>query len=141
MIVVDGKDLIVGRVATFVAKQALLGEEVKIINCEHMYVTGDRTFLTEEVHRRRVQGTWSKGPFFFRQPDRFVRRIVRGMIPYKTPRGNAAYKRVLCYIGSPDEFKNQKHVTVAAAHVKKVPNLKYMTVGELAKHMGAKIHL
>ena len=138
MIIVDGKDLIAGRVASFVAKQALNGETIKIINCDLMYITGDKTFLLAEVHRRRIQGTWSKGPFFFRRPDRFIRRIVRGMIPYKTPRGSAAYKRVLCYVGLPPELAQHKSITVDIANVKHIQNLKYVTVGELCKHMGAK---
>ena len=138
MIVIDGKDLIVGRVATFVAKQALLGETVKIINCEHMYFTGGKEFLIAETHRRRVQGTWEKGPFYFRRPDRLVRRVVRGMIPYKTARGSAAYKRVLCYIGMPEAYKTEKHIVIDKAHIKKVPNLRYTSVGELSKMMGAK---
>lgn len=138
MIIIDGKDLIVGRVASFAAKQALNGETIKIINCESMYLTGDKKYLLDEVHRRRVQGTWEKGPFYLRRPDRFVRRIVRGMIPYKTSRGNVAYKRVMCYIGSPKELEQHKSITVDNANIKHIKNLKYVTVGELCKHMGAK---
>ena len=138
MIIVDGKDLIVGRVATFVAKQALNGETVKIVNCDHMYLSGDKEFLLNEVHRRRIQGTWSKGPFFFRRPDRFVRRTVRGMLPHKTPRGTVAYKRIICYVGYPEELKQHKAITIDAANIKHIQNLKYLTVGELCKHMGAK---
>jgi large subunit ribosomal protein L13 len=138
MIIVDGKDLIVGRVASFVAKQALNGETVKIVNCDFMYLTGDKEFLLNEVHRRRDQGTWSKGPFYFRRPDRFVRRIVRGMVPHKTARGTAAYKRIMCYIGYPKELEQHKAITIDAANIKHIQNLKYLTVGELCKHMGAK---
>jgi len=138
MIVIDGKDLIVGRVATFVAKQALLGETVKIVNCELMYITGSREFLIEDTHRKRVQGTWSKGPFFFRRPDRFVRRVVRGMIPHKTPRGAAAYRRVMYYVGLPEAFKNEKMMIIDKANVKHIPNLKYVTVAELCRQMGSK---
>lgn len=139
MIIIDGKDLIVGRVATFVAKKALLGEEVKIINCEEMYITGDKPFLIKESFRRRVQGTWSKGPFYYRMPDRFVRRIIRGMLPHKTARGTEAYKRIMCYIGTPEELKGQKTTTVAVASISKVPNLKYMRIKDLSKHMGASL--
>ena len=138
MIVIDGKDLIVGRVASFVAKKALNGETVKIINCEQMYVTGSKAFLVEDSHRKRAQGTWSKGPHFFRRSDRYVRRVIRGMIPHKTSRGMAAFRRTMCYIGLPPEFKDQKAITIEAEHIRKIPNLKYITVGELSRHMGAK---
>jgi large subunit ribosomal protein L13 len=138
MIVINGKDLIVGRVATFAAKKALLGETVKIVNCESMYITGNKTYLVDDAHRKRVQGTWSKGPHFFRQPDKYVRRIIRGMIPYKTSRGMAAYRRILCYVGMPDEYKSQNPITIEEASINKVPSLKYLTVSEICKHMGAK---
>lgn len=138
MIVIDGKDLIVGRVATYAAKQALNGETIKIINCELMFITGNKEYLVRDTHRKRVQGTWSKGPNYFRQPDRFVRRIIRGMLPYKTNRGMTAYRRVLCYIGAPVELKTHKSITIEQASIKKVPSLKYLTVAELCKHMGAK---
>lgn len=139
MIIIDGKDLIVGRVATFAAKKALLGETIRIINCEKMVVTGNKAFLEKESHRRRMQGTWSKGPFYYRMPDRYVRRIIRGMLPHKTYRGKQAYSRILCYIGIPEEFKNQNIITIESANVKKLPNLKYLTVKEICKLMGAKV--
>jgi len=138
MIVINGENLIVGRVATFVAKKALLGEDVRIINCEKMYITGSKEYLVRDTHRRRVQGTWSKGPFYFRMPDRMVRRVVRGMLPHKTYRGKTAYSKVLCYIGCPEEFKNAPIVNISNASISSVPNLRYVSVGELSKLMGAK---
>lgn len=139
MIVIDGKELIVGRAATVIAKKALLGETIRVVNCDQMLVTGSKAFLVQENHRRRVQGTWSKGPFYFRMPDRYVRRVIRGMLPHTTARGKQAYSRILCYIGFPDEFKNEKLITIETANVKKVKNLKYMTVIQLSKLMGAKV--
>jgi len=138
MIVIDGTNLIVGRVATYAAKQALMGETVKIVNCDKMYITGSRSYLVEDTHRKRVQGTWSKGPHYFRMPDRFVRRIIRGMIPYKTSRGLSAYRRVMCYVGFPEEYKNEKPITIERASINNIPNLRYSTVAEICKHMGAK---
>ncbi len=43
MKVYNGKDLILGRLATVVAKQALLGEEVKVVNCEKIMISGRKT--------------------------------------------------------------------------------------------------
>lgn len=138
MIVIDGKDSVVGRVATFAAKKALLGEEVKIVNAEKMYITGNKKYLVKDTHRKRMQGTWSKGPFYLRQPDRFVRRIIRGMLPHKTVRGKDAYRRVLCYIGLPEPLKNEKLVVIDNASIKNIPNLKYQTVADICRAMGAK---
>ena len=115
-----------------------MNEEIKIVNCEKMYITGNKKFLGNDAHRKRVQGTWSKGPFFWRKPDRYVRRIIRGMLPYKTSRGMDAYKRVLCYIGVPEALKNEKMLVIENASIKKIPNLKYSTVADICKSMGSK---
>ena len=139
MIVIDGKNSIAGRVATYAAKKALLGEEVKIVNCDEVYITGSKKYLVAETHRRRVQGTWSKGPFYFRMPDRFLKRLIRGMLPYKTARGMGAYKKIMCYVGVPEVLKNNKMISVDNASTKHVPNLKYTSLRELCKLMGGKI--
>ena len=68
----------------------------------------------------------------------FVKRIVRGMIPHKTARGTLAFKRVMCYISFPKELEQHKTITIDKANVKNIQNLKYITVGELCKHMGSK---
>ena len=54
------------------------------------------------------------------------------MIPYKKSKGVLAFKRVMCYIGIPDQFKD-KLETIEKANVKKMSNVKYITVGEVCK--------
>lgn len=108
MIIVDATDLIAGRLATYVAKKALLGEEVRIINSEKAVISGKRDNTFDEFQARRTRGVPLKGPYIHRMPERLLRRVIRGMLPYKKPRGSAAYKRVLCYTDVPDEFKDKK---------------------------------
>ena len=103
-----------------------------------MYLTGSKEYLFKEGKRRRDQGTWSKGPIYFRMPDRFVRRIIRGMLPHKTARGKDAFARVMCYVGVPEKYKNEKMITLDNASIKNIPNLRYLSVEELTKHLGAK---
>ncbi|MBI5073266.1 uL13 family ribosomal protein [Candidatus Woesearchaeota archaeon] len=85
MIIIDATNLIVGRFATFAAKQALLGEEIAIVNCEKAFITGSKEHILNEYKRKRSIGTWATGPFYHRQPDRLVRRMIRGMLPHKQP--------------------------------------------------------
>ena len=40
--IIDAENLVLGRLASFVAKQALLGENIDIINCEKAIVLGDK---------------------------------------------------------------------------------------------------
>lgn len=138
MIIIDATDLIVGRMATYVAKQALLGETVKIVNAEKAVISGRKENTYDKLLKKMAMGTPKKGPFIPRMPDRLLRRMIRGMVDYKKPRGKAAYKRILCYIGVPEEFKDNL-VTVEGANKSKLPHLKYATLREVSKRLGAKI--
>lgn len=134
MIVIDAKNLILGRFATHVAKQALLGEEVRVINCEKAIVSGRKATTLRETHQSANRGTPAKGPFIPKMADRYVRRVIRGMLPYKQAKGAQAYKRVLCYIGEPEEFKDQA-VTLEQASFSKLPNMKFTTIGEMLQNI------
>ena len=47
--IVDAKDLVVGRVASFCAKKALLGEEIIVINVDKAIISGNKkNILTRE---------------------------------------------------------------------------------------------
>ena len=49
---IDGTNLILGRVATYATKKALEGEEIVIVNCEKLIITGRKKFVIEEYQRR-----------------------------------------------------------------------------------------
>ncbi len=138
ILVIDATDLIVGRLATRAAKEALHGKRVCIINSEKAVISGSKTFLVGEWKRRFGQGVPRKGPYVDRFPDRMVRRIIRGMLGYHNPRGREAYESTMCYIGVPEEFKNEKAITFADAKVTKLPNARYMTIAALCKEMGGR---
>lgn len=135
--IINAENLILGRTATVVAKKALLGEKIDIVNCEKAVITGTKSVTLKKYLTRRHRGQPPKGPFIPRRPDMFVRRAIRGMLPYKQEKGEKAYKRVMCYLGIPDEFKDKKLETIQNANISKVPNLKYMSVEELCKQIGA----
>ncbi|MBI5397901.1 50S ribosomal protein L13 [Candidatus Woesearchaeota archaeon] len=138
IMIIDATDLIVGRLASTVAKRALLGEKIDIVNAERAVITGDRTHVLNEYKRRRDMGTWAKGPFFYRSADRLLRRSIRGMLPYKQEKGKKAYKRIMCWKGVPEPFANQKVESVKEAHISKVPNLRYVPLREVVKFLGGK---
>ena len=137
--IIDATDLIMGRLAAFAAKKALLGDKIDILNCEKAVITGGRKSLFISYKQRTDLGRNPyKGPFFPRAADRLVRRAVRGMLPYKKEKGEKAYKSIMCYVGVPEKFKGQKLETVQIANVSKLKNYKYITVGELSRHLGSK---
>ena len=135
-IVVDAKDLIVGRFCTYVAKQALLGHKVYVVNCESAVLSGTMKDVKGKWLHRMEMGQPQKGPYVPRLPDRFVRRTIRGMLPYKHNRGKLAFGRVMCYLGIPDELLSKETTTVVGAECSKLPNLKYVRIGELCKQIG-----
>lgn len=139
MILIDAQDLIVGRLATFAAKQALLGNQVRIINSEKAVFSGKKANIFNVYLRKVAMGTHSRGPFVQRSPERILKRSIRGMVGFKKPRGKEAYQRILCYTGVPNEFKDQKPITVDYANKSKLPNMKFTTLYDISKRIGAKL--
>lgn len=137
MKVIDGSGLLLGRLASRVAKLALLGENVAVINSEKVVVSGSKETLLEKFKRKGGIGRPFHGPFTPRMPDRMVRRAIRGMIPFHKPRGREAYKRVRCYIGVPEELKTVEAETFPSALVEtKLKSGRGMTIGKIASLIG-----
>jgi len=140
-IVIDATDCSLGRIASYAAKYALEGYKVYIVNSEKAIITGNKEWIKEFWHHKvHERGDWYKGPFYPRMPDRILRRVIRGMLPYHTHRGRVAYRRVKCYIGFPDELKNKKVIRIDKAKPKfERGNIKYMYLKDLSEFLGAKI--
>jgi large subunit ribosomal protein L13 len=131
---IDAENAIVGRIGSFAAKKALLGDTIKIFNCEKAVMSGNRENISQRYYNiRNVVGQPQKGPFISRLPDRFVRRTIRGMLPYKKEKGKQAFKRIMCYLGVPEQFKDKKLQKVPGADSKKLTTLKMIKVEEVCK--------
>ncbi len=129
--IIDGEGLLLGRLCSRAAKAALLGEEVKIINCEKIVISGDKKkVLANEKERRERKGYPLKSAKFSKLPDRYVKRTVRGMLPHKKGRGQEAFDRIRCYVGVPEEFAGKAEI-IEEAKVSKLPSMKYVTVEEI----------
>jgi len=133
--IINADGLIIGRMASIVAKRLLNGEQVIIVNAEKAVLSGKRKTKVMEAKEFLEVGYPKRGPFHYRRPDRIVRRIVRGMLPFKQPKGKQAYKRLEVFIGIPGELKDQKMETLAHAQASKL-TCPYFTVGEFAKEIG-----
>jgi large subunit ribosomal protein L13 len=133
--IINAEGLIIGRMASIVAKRILNGEEITIVNAEKAVISGKRKSRVIEAKEFLEVGAPRRGPFHYRRPDRILRRTVRGMIPYKQPKGKQAYKRLMVFIGIPADLKDQKMETLANARAEKL-TCPYFTVGEFAKEIG-----
>jgi len=139
-VVIDASNLILGRMASHVAKRLLAGERIVIVNAEKAVISGSKKSIVEEykdhvLAKRRLKDP-EKGPKKIRRPDLIVKLTVRGMLPYKKPRGLEAYKRLKVYIGVPREYEGSPMIKVEEADASKLSLRKFMTVGELAALFG-----
>ena len=112
MKILEGKDAILGRIATYAAKEALQGEDISIVNCEQIIITGNRKNIEENLEAKRLRvGSTQKGPKVSRTSEKIVKRVIRGMLPnYRVGRGREAFKRIKCYAGTPKEFEEAKKI-------------------------------
>ncbi len=67
-----------------------------------------------------------------------MKRTIRGMLPYKRPRGVDAMKRIRCYVGVPVEFVGKEMEVPDEAHMDRLNNPAYVTLGAVCTFLGAK---
>ncbi len=134
--IIDANGATLGRLSTNAAKRLLNGEEIAIVNTEKAIISGKKTAIKNRYKQKREVGTYRKGPFFPRTPERIVKRTIRGMIPYQTPHGRVAFKRLKCYVGIPKEFEGKKTESIKEAEKQPVD---FVTIEELSIYLGAKV--
>lgn len=133
--IINADGLILGRMASIIAKRLLKGEKIAVVNAEKAVISGKRKSKIAEAKKFLEVGHPGKGPFHFRKPDRILRRTLRGMLPYRQPKGKQAYKRLRVFIGIPDELKGVDMETIREAKAEKL-TCSYFTLGEFAKEIG-----
>ena len=92
--------------------------------------------IVQKYKQKVNRGIPLKGPYFPRMPDRLVRRTIRGMLPYKKDKGRNAFKRIMCYIGVPEDCKDKQLVKIDGADIGKLDNYNYIHVKEISKELG-----
>ena len=130
-IVIDGSNALLGRLASYAAKQALLGKDIIIVNCKEVVISGSsRSIIMSYQHRRSRGGYSQRGPYFPKVAERIVKRTIRGMLPYTQGRGLAAFKKVTCYNETPIEYAEVKKIKAG-----KEKNIKTMRLHDLAREL------
>ena len=135
---IDATDQIAGRLSSKVAKLVLSGKKVVVVNAEKALISGSRTAVINQWKERlelssRVNPIY--GPIHPRRPDNILRRMVRGMVPRKKPKGALAMKRLRVYIGSPQGVSSAK-LTKFGDTTARRPVPVYVTMGDLSKSLG-----
>ena len=137
-ITVNAEGIILGRLCSYVAKKALNGYTVDVVNVEKSVLTGTRRVVLEKFKRFRNMGEPFHGPFIGRSAKDLFKRSLRRMVPHKKTRGVEALARVKAYKGMPVRFTDTKMETLQESHVSKVPNTKYLQLHEVTSYLGGK---
>ena len=137
--VIDGRNLVHGRLASIVAERIMEGEEIVVLNAEAIVITGVNETLFQDVRAKVVRGdtTPRKGPFYPRRADLLFKRCVRGMIPWKTSSGRDAYRRLHVFVGTPKQFEDVEKERPEEA-CRKITG-KYTTLGAVSKFLGSTV--
>ena len=138
--IINGDGLLLGRLASITASRALAGEEIAIVNVEKVIISGSRARVLANYRHKRERGAsgahW--GPFVPRRPDNLMKRTIRGMLPYKRPRGVDAMKRIRCYVGVPAGFAGKEMEVPEEVHMNRLNNPNHVTLASVCTFLGAK---
>lgn len=137
-LVVDGTNLLAGRLSSNVAKLLLQGNRVTIVNCEKILISGSRRNIIQNYRNFLSISSIlhpEHGPYHPRRPDTIVARMVRGMLPKKKPSGDAALRRLRTYVGVPSGMGASKKTTFDNAKITR-PQSNYTSMSDLAHEVG-----
>ena len=134
----DAEGRILGRVASESAKRLLSGEKVVILNSEKAVITGRKKQTVKKYFVRvglTEKANPDHSPYWSKRPDLLVKRVVRGMLPYRKPSGKNAYRNLRVFMGTPEEFKGKVNAESKSKNLKLMYS-GYMTVKELSSLLG-----
>jgi large subunit ribosomal protein L13Ae len=142
-VIVDGKDHLLGRLAAIVAKELLNGQRVIVVRAERICVSGSlfrNKLKYKDFLRKRMNTNPRKGPIHHKNPSRIFWRSVRGMLPYKTPRGAHALARLKVFEGCPPPYdQRKKRLVPDALRQNRIRNFrKFCKLGDLMAEYGWK---
>ncbi|ALU11639.1 50S ribosomal protein L13 [Ignicoccus islandicus DSM 13165] len=139
VVIVDGSNQILGRMASHVAKMLLDGYEVHVINAEKVVLSGEpkrviegyRILLNVKTHRNPYRNK-IKRP---RNPRALVKDAVKGMLPKDKKRGREALGRLRVYVGVPQLNVDAPIIKFPDADSSRLSR-KFITVGEVTRRLG-----
>jgi large subunit ribosomal protein L13 len=137
-IVVDGTNMIAGRLCSHVAKLLLEGSHVAIVNSENIMISGSRESIIREYREFLEIASITNpkfGPFHPRRPDTIITKMVRGMLPKTKSSGKTAFKRLRAYLGIPNDLRSLERTQFEDAKIKRSSSY-YTSVGELGRMVG-----
>eukprot|EP00727_Mastigamoeba_balamuthi_P004314 m51a1_g13880 putative 60S ribosomal protein L13 (207) ;mRNA; r:650206-651433 len=139
--VIDCRGHLVGRLASVVAKELLMGQRVACVRCEGLQMSGSylrNKLKFESFLQKKVNTNPRRGPFHERAPSRIFWRAVRGMLPHKTGRGAQALRRLSVCEGIPPRYTHiRRSVVPGAMRVLRLrPDRAFTNLAEISTEFG-----
>ncbi|VVC03336.1 50S ribosomal protein L13 [Candidatus Bilamarchaeum dharawalense] len=135
MQVINGENMIFGRLASQIAKRLIKGEEVHLINAEKLVIVGNPEQITQRYLTKRGirhKGTPERSPVWPKVPHLLVKRMVRGMLPMKSSRGKTALGKLRVHTGNPKRLEVNTNIENATFDGVS----KHVTIYEICKSIG-----
>lgn len=132
---INADNCVAGRLSSQVAKMLLKGDKIVIFNAEKAVISGSPRFNENDFKHEIGKGDPYNGPFFPKESNMILKRMVRGMLP-KKPRGIEAFRNLKVYRGVPEEFKDKKPEVLDKA-VNRL-ECKFITLSKISGMFGAK---
>jgi large subunit ribosomal protein L13 len=139
---IDCDSQILGRLASHTAKLLLQGSKVTLVNAERAAISGHVSDIVADYKQKLEfidKANPEHSPYWSRRPDLLVKRVVRGMLPWKKAKGKDAFKRLRVYVGTPADIVTGK-VEKAQVKDKHGTYERSITIGELSERLGYRMN-
>lgn len=142
-VVIDARGHLLGRLASVVAKELLSGQRVVVVRAEEMEQSKSiyaNALKFKDFRAKRTATNPRRGPFHETSPAQMVRRVIRGMLPRKTRRGENALDLLRVYEGVPTPYDKMKRMVVpdALRVLRLRPGRRFTNIGKLCSTLGWK---
>lgn len=133
-VIFDARNCVYGRLASHVAKKALEGWSISIVNVDELVINGNPENIVNKFQSRNSIGS-DQGPFYPRDTEKIFKKSIKGMLPHKKKRGRKALERVRAFKGNPYDVEGIK---IDDAKQEYPPKKRFIKLKEVSKKLGAK---
>ncbi|MEM0154427.1 MAG: 50S ribosomal protein L13 [Methanothrix sp.] len=140
-LVYDADGQVLGRIASIIAKNLLEGKDIAVVNAEKAIISGKRKPMSAKYRTRlnlQEKENPEHSPYWSRRPDMLFKRIVRGMLPYRRPRGKEAFRKLRVFMGEPEVLKSKDRIKPKIKTGKEI-YAGYITLKDLSSTLGYNI--
>jgi large subunit ribosomal protein L13 len=134
-IIINAQGLVCGRLAVVAAKKALQGNKVIVLNSEKAVIIGKKGIVIADYLKKRGLGKGvQKGPHFSSKPDMMLRRMIRGMLPWKRTTGREKFKEIKCFIGVPEAYQSKLNEAIKLEKKEALNSISLEELSKIIKH-------